>query len=50
MHILSSMQAVAHGADAVQYFQWRKSRGSVENSTGRLSITWVILIPASGVK
>ena len=27
MHLLSSLQAVAHGADTVQYFQWRKSRG-----------------------
>ena len=26
--------AVAHGADAVQYFQWRKSRGSVEKFHG----------------
>ncbi len=34
MHILSSMQAVAHGADSVQYFQWRKSRGSVEKFHG----------------
>ncbi len=32
MHQLSSLQAVAHGADTVQYFQWRKSRGSFENS------------------
>jgi beta-galactosidase len=28
MHLLSSLQAVAHGSDTVQYFQWRKSRGS----------------------
>ena len=34
MHILSSLQAVAHGADSVQYFQWRKSRGSVEKFHG----------------
>lgn len=34
MHILSSLQAVAHGADAVQYFQWRKSRGAVEKFHG----------------
>jgi beta-galactosidase len=34
MHILSSMQAVAHGSDSVQYFQWRKSRGSVEKFHG----------------
>lgn len=30
MHMLSSMQAIAHGSDSVQYFQWRKSRGSYE--------------------
>jgi beta-galactosidase len=36
MHILSSMQAVAHGADSVQYFQWRKSRGSVEKFHGAI--------------
>lgn len=30
MHKLSSMQAVAHGADSVQYFQWRQSRGAAE--------------------
>lgn len=34
MHLLSSMQAVAHGADSVQYFQWRKSRGSCEKLHG----------------
>ena len=34
MHMLSSMQAIAHGADSVQYFQWRKSRGSVEKLHG----------------
>ncbi|CAM3778450.1 Beta-galactosidase BglY [Vibrio aerogenes CECT 7868] len=34
MHLLSSMQAVAHGSDSVQYFQWRKSRGSVEKFHG----------------
>lgn len=31
---LSSLQAVAHGSDSVQYFQWRKSRGSVEKFHG----------------
>ena len=36
MHILSSLQAVAHGADSVQYFQWRKSRGSVEKFHGAI--------------
>ena len=34
MHMLSSMQAVAHGADTVQYFQWRKSRGASEKFHG----------------
>lgn len=34
MHILSSMQAVAHGSNSVQYFQWRKSRGSSEKFHG----------------
>lgn len=34
MHILSSMQAVAHGSDTVQYFQWRKSRGQSEQFHG----------------
>ena len=34
MHLLSSLQAVAHGADTVQYFQWRKSRGCSEKFHG----------------
>lgn len=34
MHLASSMQAVAHGADSVQYFQFRKSRGSSEKFHG----------------
>jgi beta-galactosidase len=34
MHALSSIQAVAHGSDSVQYFQWRKSRGSFEKFHG----------------
>lgn len=34
MHFLSSMQAVAHGSDTVQYFQWRKSRGCSEKFHG----------------
>ncbi|GAB6168364.1 beta-galactosidase [Clostridium carnis] len=34
MHLLSSMQAIAHGSDTVQYFQWRKSRGSSEKLHG----------------
>lgn len=34
MHELSSLQAIACGADSVQYFQWRKSRGSSEKYHG----------------
>ncbi|MBN2712334.1 MAG: beta-galactosidase [Planctomycetes bacterium] len=34
MHLLSALQAVAHGSDTVQYFQWRKSRGSSEKFHG----------------
>ncbi|MEC0226427.1 beta-galactosidase [Paenibacillus alba] len=34
MHKLSSLQAVAHGSDSVQYFQWRKSQGSSEKFHG----------------
>jgi beta-galactosidase len=34
MHRLSSLQAAAHGSDTVQYFQWRKSRGSCEKFHG----------------
>ena len=34
MHKLSSIQAIAHGSDTVQYFQWRKSRGSSEKFHG----------------
>ncbi len=34
MHLLSSLQAIAHGSDTVQYFQWRKSRGSSEKFHG----------------
>ncbi|KAA8997182.1 beta-galactosidase [Paenibacillus spiritus] len=34
MHKLSSLQAVAHGSDTVQYFQWRKSRGASEKFHG----------------
>ena len=33
-HALYSMQAVAHGSDSVQYFQFRKSRGSCEKFHG----------------
>lgn len=34
MQRLTAVQAVAHGADSVQYFQWRKSRGSHEKFHG----------------
>lgn len=34
MHKLSSLQAIAHGSDSVQYFQWRKSKGSSEKLHG----------------
>ena len=34
MDKLSSLQAVAMGSDSVQYFQWRKSRGSSEKFHG----------------
>ena len=36
MNILTSMQALAHGSDSVQYFQWRKSRGSSEKFHGAI--------------
>ncbi len=34
IHRLKSLQAIAHGSDSVQYFQWRKSRGSTEKFHG----------------
>ena len=34
VHKLSCMQAVACGSDTVQYFQWRKGRGSFEQYHG----------------
>lgn len=34
MHELSSLQAIACGSDSVQYFQWRKGRGSSEKYHG----------------
>lgn len=36
MNMLTSLQAVACGADSVQYFQWRKSRGSSEKFHGAI--------------
>lgn len=34
VHKLASLQAVAHGADGVMYFQWRKSQGASEKFHG----------------
>lgn len=34
MDELAAIQAIAHGSDSVQYFQWRKSRGSSEKFHG----------------
>lgn len=34
LHRLFSAQAVAHGADSIQYFQWRKGRGGGEKFHG----------------
>jgi beta-galactosidase len=34
VHKLTCLQAVAHGADTVQYFQWRKGRGGAEKLHG----------------
>ena len=34
MHALSSLLAVAHGSDTVQFFQWRQSRGGMEKFHG----------------
>lgn len=34
VHALSCLQAVACGSDTVQYFQWRKGRGSYEQHHG----------------
>lgn len=34
LHLLSSLQAVAHGSDTVQYFQWRQGRGGSEKFHG----------------
>lgn len=32
MNILSSLQAIGHGADMIGYFQWRQSRGGQEKA------------------
>ncbi len=34
VHKLTSLQAVAHGSNSVQYFQWRQSRGGGEKFHG----------------
>jgi len=34
MNALGGIQAIAHGSDSVQYFQWRKSQGSFEKFHG----------------
>ena len=34
LQTLAALQAVAHGADSVQYFQWRKGRGGHEKYHG----------------
>ena len=34
MHMLGSLQGLAHGADSVLYFQWRKGRGASEKFHG----------------
>lgn len=34
MDRLASIQAIAHGSDSVQYFQWRKGRGGIEKFHG----------------
>ncbi|MEG0770113.1 MAG: beta-galactosidase [Ruthenibacterium sp.] len=36
MNLLSSLQAVAHGADSVQFFQWRQSVGNSEKFHGAI--------------
>jgi beta-galactosidase len=36
LHRAGCLQAVAHGADSVQYFQWRKSRGAFEKFHGAI--------------
>lgn len=54
VHRLASLQAVALGSDTVQYFQWRKGRGSFEQYHGavvdhlgtddtRVFVKWQIL-------
>ena len=34
MHLLAAIQGIAHGADSVLYFQWRKGRGASEKFHG----------------
>ena len=39
MHLLETLQAVAHGSDSVMYFQWRQSRGGQEKFHGAVIST-----------
>lgn len=39
LHLFETLQAVAHGADAVMYFQWRQSRGGQEKFHGAVVST-----------
>jgi beta-galactosidase len=34
VHLVTSLLAIAHGSDTVQYFQWRKGRGGFEKLHG----------------
>jgi len=34
LHVVEGLQAIAHGSDSVQYFQWRKGRGGLEKFHG----------------
>lgn len=34
LHLVEGLQSIAYGADTVQYFQWRKSRGGTEKFHG----------------
>lgn len=34
LHTVEALQCIAHGADTVQYFQWRKGRGGCEKFHG----------------
>jgi len=34
LHVVEAVQAIAHGSDSVQFFQWRKNQGSFEKLHG----------------